>query len=295
MESATNIYNEGAKALSENNYATAIESFNKALKMLEAITPEERGEEGDELMKEAKSIIPQIHLRYGKTLAASGDIDNSMVQLNKAKETAKAYSVEGVSEEATDIIPQLLMANATNNLNAGKLAEAIAGFKKVIELDSNNKEAYLYTAVAMQRQDDEAAAIEAYEKAIDLGEVETAPKRLSVIYLTRSANAAKAKNWNEVYANAKKSNDYTESPNGHKLIGLSAAQLKKYDEAINALECYYAVDPNAKDKNSTLYNLAVCYESKGNTSKACGYYKQLLNDPTYKQMAEYKISILKCN
>ncbi len=296
MAAATDLYNAGAKALGENDYASALDSFNKALRMLEAITPEDRGEEGANLIKETKAIIPQIHLRYGKTLATSGEIENAMAELKKAIETAKAYSVAEVGEEANELIPQLLMANATNKLNAGKEAEAIACFKKVIELDPKNSAAYLYTGVAEQKLNNEPAAIAAYEKAIELGDTETAPKRLSVIFLTKSANAVKTKNWAEVLANAKKSNEYGESPTGNKLIGLSAVQLKKFDDAIDALEKYLAADPNAKDKSSTLYNLAVAFEGKNNTGKACGYYKQLLSDPTYKQIAEYKVkTTLKCN
>ena len=59
---------------------------------------------------------------------------------------------------------------------------------------------------------------------------------------------------------------------------------------------FVAMDTNAKDKASTLYNLATAYEGKGNNAKACGYYKQILTDPTYKQIAEYKVKTqLKCN
>ena len=79
-------------------------------------------------------------------------------------------------------------------------------------------------------------------------------------------------------------------------IGVCFIKLKKFDDAIETLEKYYAMDTNAKDKASTLYNLATAYEGKGNNAKACGYYKQILTDPTYKQIAEYKVKTeLKCN
>ena len=105
-----------------------------------------------------------------------------------------------------------------------------------------------------------------------------------------------AKNWAGSFENAQKSNDYNESGQSLKILGLSANQLKKFDDAISALEKYYAMDTNAKDKSSTLYNLATAYEGKGNNAKACGYYKQILTDPTYKQIAEYKVKTqLKCN
>ncbi|MDZ4059345.1 MAG: tetratricopeptide repeat protein, partial [Bacteroidales bacterium] len=119
---------------------------------------------------------------------------------------------------------------------------------------------------------------------------------ISTIYLKRSVAATRDKKWADVFSNAKKANEYSESANGFKLIGLAGVQLKRYDEAIDALESYLAADPDAKDKSSTIYNLAVSYEAKNNNAKACGYYKQLLNDATYKQVAEFKVkTTLKCN
>jgi len=114
------------------------------------------------------------------------------------------------------------------------------------------------------------------------------PKQLSVLYLKKSAAEMKTKNWAAVYDNAKKSNQYAESGNALKLIGLSAVQLKKFDDAISSLEAYYAMDTNAKDKASTLYNLALAFEGKGNNAKACGYYKQILTDPTTSRLQNTK-------
>lgn len=229
-------------------------------------------------------------------MAAAGNLDEALVQLSLAAEGAKKYKVEGVEQEVQDLKPQLILANATNLLNDGKLAEAVSGFKKVIDIDKENKDAFLRLGLAQCRLEDEDAALISFEKASELGETANAPKQISVIYLKRSAAAVKSRNWNEVYTNAKKSNDYSVSSNGHKLIGLSAVQLKKYDEAIASLDSYLAMEPAAKDKNSIFYNLATAYEAKGDNAKACGYYKQLVNDPTYKQMAEYKVNTqLKCN
>ncbi len=296
MGTATDLYNAGAKALSESNYIAAAESFGKALKMLKTIDAEERGEEGESLIKDAKAIIPQIYLRYGKELASNGDIDNSMVQLKKAAQVAKEYEVEGVEEEVSALMPQLLMVNASTHLNEGRLKEAIAAFKKVIAVDSLNKDAFLRIGLAESKLDNEDAALVAFEKAAKLGESANAPKQISVIYLKRSAAAVKTKNWKEVYENAKKSNEYNESSNGNKLLGLSSVQLKKHDEAIAALDSYLLSEPNAKDRNSMMYNLATSYEAKGDAAKACGYYKQILNDPAFKAMAEYKVKTqLKCN
>lgn len=291
LAAATETYNAAATSLNDGNYVSAIENFNKALKMLEGL-----GEEGQTLMAEAKSIIPQIHLRYGKELAAAKDIDNAVIQLKKAIETGKSYAVADVVTEATDLLPQVLMADANDLLNEGKFAEAVVEYNRVIKADPENGTAYLRIGMAQSRLNKEAEAVAAFEKAMELGEKDNASRQLSVIYLKKAAAMLGAKNWAGSFENAQKSNDYNESGQSLKILGLSANQLKKFDDAISALEKYYAMDTNAKDKSSTLYNLATAYEGKGNNAKACGYYKQILTDPTYKQIAEYKVKTqLKCN
>jgi len=290
LATATETYNSGATALNENNYATAIESFIKVLKMCEGL-----GEEGSSLIKECKDILPQIYLRYGKELASKRDIDQAIVQIKKAAELARSNSMEDVATEAKDLLPMLLMADADSYINEGKFPEAIAGYKKVLQQDSANATAYLRIGIAEARLNNEDGAVAAFEKAAELGEKEDAVKQLSVIYLKKSAAAWQEKNYAGALENAKKANTYCENTKGFQLAGLAALQLRKYDDAIAGLEAYYAADPQAKDKNSTLYAIATAYEAKGNTSKACGYYKQIISDPKYKQMAEYKISQFKCN
>ena len=291
LTAATDAFNAGGAALNESNYPVAIESFNKALKMLEGL-----GEQGATMLAETKAIIPQIHLRYGKQFASANDIDNAVIQLRKAIETGTAYSAADIVKEATELLPQVLMADGNNLLNEGKYAEAIAEYNKVVAVDPANGMAYLRIGMSEARLDNEAGAVAAFEKAITLGQKEDASKQLSTLYLKKSAAALKVQNWAAVLESAEKSNTYLESGQAKKLVGLSAVQLKKFDKAISALESYYAEDTNAKDKSSTLYNLATAYEGKGNNAKACGYYKQLLNAATYKAAAEYKVKTqLKCN
>lgn len=291
LAAATELFNAGGTALNTNNYAGALDSFNKAAKMLEGL-----GDAGAPLLKECKNILPQIHLRYGKELAANRDIDNAIVQLKSAIETAKANSMTDVATEATELLPQVLMVDATSYLNEGKFTEAVAGYQKVLTVDPNNSTAYLRIGMCESRLNNDEGAVAAFEKAIALGDKGEASKQLSVVYLKRSAAAIKTKVWADVYSNAKKSNQYAVSGQANKLVGISAIELKKFDEAIAALDSYMAENLDAKEKNYTIYKLAVAYEGKNNTAKACGYYKQLLTDPTYKATAEYKVKTqFKCN
>ena len=293
IAAAIETYNAGATALASNNYVAAIESFNKAIKMFEAIS--ELDEDGASAFKQCKEILPQIHLRYGKELAVNKNFDNALAQLDKAIETAKKYNNPDVEKEANELIPQLVMAGADDNLNLGLFNEAIAGYNKMLTYTPNDPDVYLRLGIAQSKLNNEDAAIAAYLRAIELGDKQDAPKMLSNIYLKKAAAAFSDKNNSEALAMAKKANQYYETVQGNQIIGLSAMQLKKYDDAIPALEAYIAQSNDSKNKNAIIYNIAAAYEAKGNIAKACGYYKQIVSDPKFKAAVEYKINtVLKC-
>lgn len=291
MAAATELFNSGASALNENNYAVAIESFSKAIKMAEGL-----GEEGQKIVNDVKSVLPQIYLRYGKELAASKKLDEAIAQLKKAIEVGKAYGAADVEKEAAELIPQIVLADGTTLYSQNKFTEAIAEFKKAIAMDPENARAYFLTGVCESKLGNIDGAVAAFEKAVELGDTDGSPKQLATIFLKKSAADVKAKNWAGVYENAKKSDDYMSTSQAAKLAGIGAFQLKKFKEATEALDKYLSMDPEAKDKNNMYYYLALSYESLNNPAKACGYYKLLVNDPTYKATAEYKIKTqLKCN
>ena len=293
LAAAVEVYNAGGMALEEGNYPAAIESFNKALSMLEALPADVRGEEGEKMITGSKEIIPQLHLRYGKGLTNAKDYDKAIAELNKAIETGEKYGVADVKTEATGLMPQVLLASATALLSDGKGAEAVAGFKKVIELDPDNAGAYYRMGAAEVGLNNEDGAIAAFEKAVELGD-KNSITQLATIYLKKAVAANTAKNMQEMFNNAVKADEYVESANSKKIAGQAAYQLKKYDDAIKYLEAYLSISPTASDKNAMIYMIALSYEAKNNTAKACGYFKQIMNDPTYKESATYKVGQYKC-
>ena len=293
LAAAVEVYNAGGMALEVGDYPAAIESFSKALSMLEALPADARGEEGEKMITGSKEIIPQLHLRYGKGLTNAKEFDKAIAELNKAIETGEKYGVADVKAEATELMPQVMLAGATTLLNDGKGAEAVAGFKKVLELEPDNAAAYYRLGAAEASINNEDGAIVAFEKAIEMGD-KNAISSIATIYLKKASAAYSAKKMQETFDNAVKADGYAESANSKKLGGISAYQLKKYDDAIKYLEAYIAMSPTASDKNTMIYMIALSYEAKNNTAKACGYFKQIINDPTYKETATYKVGQYKC-
>ena len=289
IAAATEQFNAGATALSAKNYTLAIENFTKALKMAEGL-----GEEGASIVKESKDLLPKLYMYYGQDLATAGKIDDAIVQLNKAVEVAKGYGNAEVEKDAMALIPKVLFADAGKYFNDAMYPEAIEAYKKVLALEPGNISAILALGMSELKLNNEAGAVAAFTKAMELGDKENAPAQLANIYLKKASTAYSTKNWAAVLESAKKANEIKESATAFKLSGIAATNLKKYDEVIASLNAYLAAEPTAKDKDNMFYYIAAAYEAKANTAKACEFYKKILANPTFKAAAEYKVNQFKC-
>jgi tetratricopeptide (TPR) repeat protein len=293
INQAIELYNNGAEAIKAKDWTTAITEFNQALVILN-----ELGEEGDENMaQDIKDRIPSLHLFLGQELAKATQVEEAIVQLKKAIEMADIYNdFNTTAVDAKKLIDQLNINTAVNLLNDKQYDEAIAACKVVLEADPNNGAMYMYIGMAYQALNKEGDAIPAYEKAIELGQA-AAAQRLGNIYLSQAQTAQRSTppKWTTVYDLAKKALAVNESVNANLIFGSAALETKKYQEAITALDKVLSSPPNEQTKTTVIYRLGLAYEGLGRNSQACGYFKQLLNDATYKQIAEHKIkNVLKC-
>jgi tetratricopeptide (TPR) repeat protein len=291
LNDAIEAYNLGATAAQEGNYVTAIEHLNRALDLGSAL-----GEEGLSVVTDCKSLIPQLYLRQGKELAAGGQGPEALPFLDKAIETAYAYGLDGIPEEANDLKSKVFYIIANEAFGSKDFGAAIESFQKVLELDPSNGIAYLRLGQASANSGKEEEAIIALEKAAELGQGANANMLLASIYLKQAVAAQKGKEWEQVFDAAQKATIYADNVQSNKLLGLAAMELKRFPEALEAWEKVMNADPGAKDINTTYYRLAVVYEGLGNKANACSYYKKIQNDPNFKSIAEYKIKTeLKCD
>ncbi|MBO7249587.1 MAG: tetratricopeptide repeat protein [Bacteroidales bacterium] len=286
-----NIYNIGAIALNEGNIAEALSNFEQALEQAVVIGPE-----ADKLKSNCQNAIPKLYLELGKEAANARDFDGALEKINIAIAKAEEFGLAEDAEEGKALIPQVVLVKGNNKLNDGDFAGAIEDYKKVIEFDPENGMAYFRLGQAAIRVNDEATAVDALQKAATLGQEKNANKALSTHYLKQAAAAVKAKKYDEAISAANKSNEVMPNAQAYSICGFSAIAAKKYDEAIAAYESYVAMSPNARDINQTYYQLATAYEAKGDKEKACGYYSQIMSDPTFGEYATYKVkNELKCN
>ena len=269
LQAVTTLYNDAATALNAGSDSLALAKFQDAQSQAEAL-----GDEGAEIVKNCKNIIPKIYL---------------------AIEMGKATADSATVTEADDLVPQLMLAKANTLLNSQKFSEAADLYSQICEIQPSNGVAVLRLGMAQNASGDVDGAIETLKKASELGEEANAKKQLSNIYVKKAVNSLKSKDFNGAFESASESVKYLDNANAEKIIGTAGLQVKKYDAAIDGFESYIAQNPTGKDLNQVYYQIASAYEAKGNTGKACAYYKKVMTDKQFGQAATYKVNTtLKC-
>ena len=291
INQATEAYNNGAMELQMGNTTAAIENFQTALTMGEAL-----GEAGADLVANCKKAICSATLSYAKDLYNAKDFENAIVAFQQAKDAADAYGEAEIAAEAGELIGQTQMVKYNTDGKAAMRAKdyptAIANFTKVLEMDPTNGGVAVQLGQAYMRAGQLDESIAALEVAQANGEGENASKLLSNIYLKKAQASNKAKKYQEVVDFAAKSNEALENGNAYKLTASALQKLGKNDECIAAYEKYLEITPNAKDASGIICTIAVLYQQAGNKAKAKEYYEKIVNDPQFGATAQEQLKTL---
>lgn len=298
VKEAVDLYNEAATLLNEpnNDYAGALPKFLECLEKAKAI-----GEEAVNVVNDCQEVIPKIYWKLAEADAGANEFDSAIENCRRAIETSTEYcNNDDIYAKAEALIPQVFMAKGSALINIKDFAGAVAAFKEVVAVDSTNTKALMRLGQSYFGSGDLDSAIDVFTNVATLGEgtnfEKDALKQVSNCYLKKAVACQKAKDNRGAMENAQRSAQAMDSPNAQKLIGMSALNLKQYDVAVTAFEAYLAQSPNANDKGQIIYQLADACEKRKDRAKACGYYKQILNDPKFGAVAKFKVEEeLKCN
>ncbi len=291
INQATELYNNGAMELQMGNNNAAVENFQNALTMGEAL-----GEEGAELVANCKKAICSAYLGMAKDLYNAKDFAGAITAFEKTREVAEGYGEAEIAAEAAELIGQtnILKYNTDGKaaMKAKDFATAIASFQKVLELDPANGAAALQLGQAYMRANQLDESIAALEVAKANGQEENAAKLISQIWLKKAQAGVKAKKYQEAVDFAAKSNEALENGNAYKIAASAYQKLNKNDECIAAYEKYLELSPNAKDANGVTFTIAALYQQAGNKAKAKEYYQKVSTDPQYGASAQEQLKTL---
>ena len=222
INQATESYNNGAMELQMGNNSAAIEYFQSALTMGEAL-----GDEGADLVANCKKAICSAYLSMAKDLYNAKDFDGAITAFKQAKEVAEGYGEAEIAAEAADLIGQTEMLKMNTEgkaaMKAKDFATAITCFSKVLEMDPTNGATAIQLGQAYMNSGKLDEAITALETAKANGQEKNAAKIISNIYLKKAQASNKAKNYQEVIDFAAKSNEALENGNAYKLTATPAS------------------------------------------------------------------------
>ena len=291
LAQATEMYNNGANALTTGDKKAALEYFQKAYEMGKAI-----GDEADDLVKNCKQAIPTVMLSMAKELSNNKDYDNAIERIQAAITVAKDFAVNEVEEEATNLLPQIHlmkdMEAANDAFNAKNLTEAAALYRKVLDADPTNGPASIRLVQSLANSGKIDEAKEALAVAEANGQGENAKKVIGGALLKVAAADLKEKKFAEAVAAAVQVNEYTENAQAYLVAGQASQQLKKNADAIKYFEQYLAAAPDAKNANAITFTVGALYQGAGNKAKALENYKKVVNDPKLGVQAKQMIDAL---
>lgn len=276
LNQITEIYNNGATALSNGEKEPAVQYFQEALSLAQAL-----GGDGEEIVAKCKEIIPELVVSIAKDLIKGGSYDAATAKLAEAAKLAKEYGNEELASEAQGMIPQVFMQQGATLINARKFAEAAEAYRKVLAGDSTNGMAALRLGMALAQSGKLDEAVEAYKQASANGQEKQALKQLSTVFLKKAATALKAKDYAGALASAVESNSYLESAQAYQIAGQCSQLLKKESDAIGYFEKYLELKPDARNAGQIAYTVAALYHKAGNKDKAIEFYQKASTDPTY--------------
>jgi len=287
MAQATELYNNGATAISMENWTEALDCFQKALEMGNTI-----GEEAQELVANCKKAIPGVSLQIAKDLIKAEKYDEAAAKLDAAAKIAQEYENAEVAEEAKELVPKMWLQKGADALKLKDFASAAEGFAKSYAIDTTAGKTALYLGQALGQLGKTEEAVEAFQHAAWNGEQETALGQISNLYVKEANTAFKAQKWADAVKAAGKANDFAENATAYLIAGQASQKLSKNADAIKNFEKYLELKPTASNAGAITYTVAALYQGAKNNAKALEFYKKIQNDAKFGAQAKQMIAAL---
>jgi tetratricopeptide (TPR) repeat protein len=289
MAEATELYNNGATAISMEKWTEALDCFQKALTMGTEI-----GEEANDLVANCKTAIPGVALEIAKDLIKENKFDEAFAKVEEVAKISEEYGNEEVAAKAVSLKPEILIrkGNFAEDGADKDYATAADCYAKAYAMDTTAGKTALRLGAALKKLGKNDEAIKAFQHAGWNGEEEVANKQIATIYLQDAQVAYKAKKFADAIKAAEKANAIAENPNAYLIAGQSAQGLKKNADAIKNFEKYLELKPTASNANGIAFTVAALYQQSGNKGKALEYYKKVENDAKFGAQAKQQITAL---
>lgn len=291
LATATATYNSGAEALTMGNKTSALEYFQKALTMAEAL-----GDEGADVVANCKSAIPSVILSIGKEFYNNKDFSNAKAKFVEAAEVAKKYGNQEVTAEVESLLPtvgkRIALAKVNDAMKTKDIAGVLAGYEEAMAIDTTDANTALKYGQFLGNAGKFDDAVKYLELAARHGQEGNAKAVLSTTFLKKAAAQLKAGKYADAVTFAEKAISYKENAQAYLIAGQASQKANKNADAIANFEKYLEAAPTAKNACAIAFTVGALYQQTGNKAKAVEFYKKVEADPQFGAQAKTLITSL---
>ena len=291
LATATATYNSGAEALTMGNKTSALEYFQKALTMAEAL-----GDEGADVVANCKSAIPSVILSIGKDFYNNKDFSNAKAKFVEAAEVAKKYGNQEVTAEVESLLPtvgkRIALAKVNDAMKTKDIAGVLAGYEEAMAIDTTDANTALKYGQFLGNAGKFDDAVKYLELAARHGQEGNAKAVLSTTFLKKAAAQLKAGKYADAVTFAEKAISYKENAQAYLIAGQASQKANKNADAIANFEKYLEAAPTAKNAGAIAFTVGALYQQTGNKAKAVEFYKKVEADPQFGAQAKTLITSL---
>ena len=291
LATATATYNSGAEALTMGNKTSALEYFQKALTMAEAL-----GDEGADVVANCKSAIPSVILSIGKEFYNNKDFSNAKAKFVEAAEVAKKYGNQEVTAEVESLLPtvgkRIALAKVNDAMKTKDIAGVLAGYEEAMAIDTTDANTALKYGQFLGNAGKFVDAVKYLELAARHGQEGNAKAVLSTTFLKKAAAQLKAGKYADAVTFAEKAISYKENAQAYLIAGQASQKANKNADAIANFEKYLEAAPTAKNAGAIAFTVGALYQQTGNKAKAVEFYKKVEADPQFGAQAKTLITSL---
>lgn len=236
---AMEVYNKAAQA---ENKAEQIAGFREAMGLFAACEDEDAPAQ----VALCKENIVKLSFSIVNDLVKGKQYDDALAALDNANAAAAEFE-QDAAERSKKLQGAIYNGLAKENFKANP-AVAAENAQKAIDIDEANGATYLFLGMAKVQLKEADAAIEALEKACEMGMSKQAASPLSNQYVNKAKSAREAGKFDDAVELCNKSIAANEgNANAYKIRGNNYVSLNKNAEAIADFEKYLELNPSAKD------------------------------------------------
>lgn len=290
-------YNEGNEFYKEKNFASAVKSYEEALKIAKSAGPD-----AADLKSNIEKQLLNSYYNSAKNQYKKAKYDAAIATFEKTYAFANEIGDNSKAKASKSYIARVRTSKGTSLLKDNNTDDAFSEFKMATEISPKYYKAYFGLMLVYKDQDDMANMMANADKVLELGASDTKASKTVKKTKSTASKALLNAGAKEIQSGSSKKaieyiNDSFKYADGSSMsyyyLALAYNKENNWAEAISSCEKAISMDPE-KDKSDIYFTMGQAYEGNGDSAKACESYKKVSTGPNV-DAAKYQITqVLKC-